>query len=79
MDLMDKSINRCFLNEPLLTLREGMTVCDLLHQTGRLQSMDLVEINPRLASGLEVQRTVQAGLHLIYSALGLRDIVSFHA
>ena len=55
-----------------------MTVCDLLQGTGRLQSMDLVELNPRLASSQEVKRTVQAGLHLIYSALGLRDIVSFH-
>ena len=56
-----------------------MTVCSLLHQTGRLQSMDLVEINPRLAASQEVTRTVQAGLQLIYSALGLRDVVSFHS
>ena len=53
-------------------------MCDLLHQTGRLQAMDLVEINPSLATSQEVERTVQAGLHLIFSALGLRDIVSFH-
>ena len=41
--------------------------------------MDLVEINPLLVTRLpEVDRTVQAALHLIYSALGLRDVVSFH-
>ena len=63
-----------------LTLREGVTICDMLHKTGRLQAMDLVEINPRLVSGSkEVDRTVEAGLHIIYSALGLRDLISFHS
>jgi len=62
-----------------LTLREGMTLCDMLHSTGRLQAVDLVEINPLLVTRQhEVDRTVQAALHLIYSALGLRDVVSFH-
>ena len=57
-----------------------MTICDMLHKTGRLQAMDLVEINPRLVSrSKEVDRTVEAGLHIIYSALGLRDLISFHS
>ena len=44
-----------------------------------VKAMDLVEVNPNLVdSSLEVERTVEAALLLIYSALGLRDIVSFH-
>ena len=61
-----------------LSLREGMTVCDMIQRTGRLSAMDLVEINPRLGDEREVMKTVESAQLLIYSALGLRDIVSFH-
>ena len=62
-----------------LTLREGMTVCDLIQRTGRLSAMDIVEVNPRLGDTVEVQKTVDSAALLIYSALGLRDTVSFHS
>ena len=61
-----------------LSLREGMTVCDMIQRTGRLSAMDLVEINPRLGDEREVMKTVESAQLLIYSTLGLRDIVSFH-
>lgn len=61
-----------------LTLREGMTLCEMLHRTGRLRSMDLVEVNPRLGDKTEVATTVESANFLIYSALGLRNLVSFH-
>jgi len=61
-----------------LTLREGMHLCDMIQRTGRLTAMDLVEVNPRLGGHLEAQKTVESAVLLIYSALGLRDIVSFH-
>ena len=61
-----------------LSLREGMTVCDMIHRTGRLTAMDLVEVNPKLGDCDEVNRTVESASLLIYSALGLRDLVSFH-
>ena len=62
-----------------LTLREGMTVCDLIQRTGRLSAMDIVEVNPRLGDTVEVKKTVDSAALLIYSALGLRDTVSFHS
>ena len=31
-----------------LSLREGMFLCDMLHKTGRLQALDMVEVNPKL-------------------------------
>ena len=62
-----------------LTLREGMHICDMIQRTGRLTAMDLVEVNPRLGGHLEAQRTVESAALLVYSALGLRDIVSFHS
>ena len=61
-----------------LSLREGMTVCDMIHRTGRLTAMDLVEVNPRLGGCDEVKKTVESASLLIFSALGLRDLVSFH-
>jgi len=61
-----------------LTLREGLQLCDMLQKTGRLQALDMVEVNPQLGNALEVKTTVESAALLIYSALGLRDIVSFH-
>ena len=62
-----------------LSLREGMTVCDMIARTGRLKAVDLVEVNPRLGDSDEVKRTVESASLLIYSVLGLRDAVSFHS
>lgn len=55
-----------------LTLREGDFICESVHQTGNLIAMDLVEVNPRLATNQEtaVQETVRAGCSLVRCALG---------
>jgi len=51
-----------------LTYRESHLVVELLAETGRLRSMDLVEINPELEPG--GNRTVHLGVELVLSALG---------
>ena len=61
-----------------LTLREGMLLCDMVHNTGRLVAMDMVEVNPRLGNTQQVNTTVESASFIIYSALGLRNTISFH-
>jgi arginase len=51
-----------------LTYRESHLIAEVLAETGRLGSMDLVEINPELEQG--GSRTVNLGLEIILSALG---------
>jgi len=57
-----------------LTLREGLTLCDMVHNTGRLRAMDLVEVNTSLARNKEESiRTVNAANNIILAALGFRN------
>ena len=57
-----------------LTLREGLTLCDMVSRTGRLQAMDLVEVNPSLGKDRgEVARTVNAANNIILAAMGFRN------
>jgi arginase len=55
-----------------LTLREGDYICESVHQTGSLVAVDLVEVNPRLASeaDLGAHETVRAGCSIVRCALG---------
>lgn len=53
-----------------LSFREGNYVCEYVHNTGRMVSMDLVEINPALGSKEEQDLTVATGVALVKSALG---------
>lgn len=56
-----------------LTLREGGFICEAVHETGSLISMDLVEVNPSLESGLQgagARETIRAGCSLVRCALG---------
>ena len=54
-----------------LTLREALTLCEIVHATGRLTGLDLVEVNPVLAkSQEELDKTVEAALEVILAALG---------
>lgn len=56
-----------------LTLREGQQISSLLHSTGRLRGVDLVEVNPALGRDtVEVDRTVEAACNVIMAALGYR-------
>jgi arginase len=57
-----------------LTLREGLTLCDMVNSTGRLRAMDLVEVNTSLASEKEdANRTVNAANNIILAAMGFRS------
>ena len=61
-----------------LTLREGLTLCDMVHSTGRLRAMDLVEVNPSLAKEVkDADRTVNAANNIVMAALGFRSSPPF--
>ncbi|ODM97088.1 Arginase-2, mitochondrial [Orchesella cincta] len=53
-----------------LSLREGITLLEMINETGRMVSMDLVEVNPLLGSELDAAATAQAAKHLILGAFG---------
>ncbi|KAK4150997.1 hypothetical protein C8A00DRAFT_45718 [Chaetomidium leptoderma] len=54
-----------------LTLREGDFICECVHQTGSLVAVDLVEVNPSLASEKDMgaHETVRAGCSLVRGSL----------
>lgn len=52
-----------------LSLDEGVYVAKRLYQSGNLIALDLVEINPDVATS-QLNVTVEAGCKLIKSALG---------
>ncbi|KAJ3274216.1 Arginase, catabolizes arginine to ornithine and urea [Terramyces sp. JEL0728] len=54
-----------------LTFREGHYICESIFETGRLVSMDMVEVNPELADDEKSrQATVNVGCSLIRAAMG---------
>ena len=55
-----------------LTYREAFYVAESIAETGMLGSVDMVEVNPLLASGEEANETVKLGLRLIEALLGGR-------
>jgi len=61
-----------------LTLREGQQLSALIHSTGRLRAVDLVEVNPALGKDNdEVERTVDAACNVIMASLGYRKNTTF--
>ena len=56
-----------------LTLREGLTLCTALHNTGRLMTLDLTEVNPLLGDADEAAATVLAANRIVWAALGLKQ------
>jgi len=52
--------------------REAHYISEAVACTGRLGSMDLVEVNPKLTEGPESEATAQLGMALIASAMGSR-------
>jgi arginase len=58
-----------------LTVDEGRAICEACGKTGRLVSMDLVEVNPALSDEAGALQTVQAGLSLVQTALASRPQV----
>lgn len=55
-----------------LTFREGNFICESLYQTGKLSSMELVEVDPSQHAGVEDWRTIDMAMTLIGSAMGKR-------
>ncbi|KAG0370531.1 Arginase, catabolizes arginine to ornithine and urea [Gamsiella multidivaricata] len=53
-----------------LTFREGHYICEAVHETGCLVSMDLMEVNPSLEDDLAVYQTVTIGCSLVRCAMG---------
>lgn len=53
-----------------LTLREGVFVMEEAYRTGKLSSLDLVEVNPSLGDAKDVTNTISAAKLLIQAALG---------
>jgi len=55
-----------------LTFREGNFICEFLAESGKLSSMELVEVNPSLHSDMDSKQTVEMALTLIGSSMGQR-------
>jgi arginase len=55
-----------------LTFREGNFICESLCETGKLASLELVEVNPSLHSNVDAQSTVDMALTLLGSSMGQR-------
>lgn len=53
-----------------LTLREGINLMEMIHATGRLRAIDLVEINPAIGTESDRRRTIEAGIIILKAALG---------
>lgn len=60
-----------------LSLREGIHIMEMAHRTGRLNAVDLVEINPEIGSADDVKKTVEAGIQLVKAAFGFSRIGSY--
>lgn len=53
-----------------ITFREGNYICEALSASGRLTSMELVEVDPSQHKDVEPVQTISVALTLIGSALG---------
>ncbi|CAB3237168.1 unnamed protein product [Arctia plantaginis] len=53
-----------------LTLREAIKMMEIIHATGRLRAIDLVEINPAIGNENDRKRTIDAGISVLKAALG---------
>lgn len=53
-----------------LTFRESNYICEALFASGRLSSMELVEVDPSQHKGVDPTRTIDIALTLIGSAMG---------
>lgn len=57
-----------------LTFREANYVCEALSASGRLSSMELVEVDPSQHKDLDAGQTIDLAMTLIGSAMGQRII-----
>lgn len=57
-----------------LTFREGRYICEAVKETGKLVSMDLVEVNPHLSDEKGRESTIYTSIEMVKSAFGRRLI-----
>lgn len=53
-----------------MSLREGILLVEEVFLTGRLNAIDLVEVNPGIGNESDVARTVNAALQIIKAGCG---------
>lgn len=53
-----------------MSLREGILLVEEVFLTGRLNAVDLVEVNPQIGDSEDVNRTVNAANQIIKAACG---------
>lgn len=53
-----------------LSLREAIHIMEAVHKTGRLNAVDVVEVNPSIGNERDVKITVEAAMHVIIAAFG---------
>nr|XP_022918125.1 arginase-1-like isoform X1 [Onthophagus taurus] len=55
-----------------LLVREGISIANALHKTGRLDGMDMVEVNPNLGCENLQKKTITTAVEIILAAFGSR-------
>uniref|UniRef100_A0A6P7FDT0 Arginase n=1 Tax=Diabrotica virgifera virgifera TaxID=50390 RepID=A0A6P7FDT0_DIAVI len=55
-----------------LTVREGIHILERIHDTGRLNVMDIVELNPDIGTERDAQKTVGVAIQLLAAACGFK-------
>ncbi|GAA56929.1 arginase [Clonorchis sinensis] len=55
-----------------LTIREALRICETVHSTGKLSVMDLAELNPKIGSQADVDRTKHTAITLLKACFGYR-------
>lgn len=53
-----------------MSLREGILLVEEVFLTGRLNAIDLVEVNPKIGDDADVAKTVNAAIQIIKAACG---------
>lgn len=55
-----------------LTFREGNFICEELANSGKLTSMELVEVNPSLHPTMDYKQTIDTAMVILGSTMGER-------
>lgn len=56
-----------------LTLTEGLYITEALNVTGRLQGLDIAEVNPTLGTGDDLESTLNTTMQIIRKACADRE------
>lgn len=55
-------------------MREGIYLIEEVYNTGRLEALDLVEVNPTIGSLTDVKKTLDAAVYLTKAACGTQRV-----